>query len=350
MPKTWFEIKNAAAEEAEISIYDVIGGWGITARSFIQSLKAVTAKKISLRIHSPGGSVFEGHAIYNALKRHPATITAHIDGIAASMASVVALAAESVHIAKNAMIMIHNPSSYSEGGAGDMRKTADLLDKVKETILNAYEEKTGMTREEIAKMMDEETWMTADEATAMGFADVVTGEFKAAALAKFDLSAFQKTPQNLRFDSTEASMDPDQLKAEVKRLNAEILTAQKERDDAKAALTTANKERDDAKAALTTANKERDDAKNEVGNLTAEVANLKGEAKTASERANEIAAANGVKPTPKAEDAPKGSGGAKDGAALFAEYQALMKSNPKAASTFWDKHEAALMAYAETVK
>lgn len=355
MPKTWFEIKNAAAEEAEISIYDVIGGWGITARSFIQNLKAVTAKKITLRIHSPGGSVFEGNAIYNALKRHPATITAHIDGLAASMASVVALAASSVVIAANGYMMIHNPSAGAQGNADEMRKTAALLDKVKESIITAYEDKTKLPREEIAKMMDDETWMTAAEAKDLGFADVVGAEFKAAAEAHFDLSAFSKAPASLRFDSTEAGMTPEQLKAEVERLNAAIqaankqatdaqatlATATKERDDAKAALVTALKEVTDTKAALTTATKERDDAK-------AEAAKLAGEAKTASERAAEIAAANGVLPVPKADETKTPA--AQDGKALFDQYQALMKSDAKAASAFWAKHEAALMVYAETVK
>lgn len=197
-PKSWFSIKAAAADPdlAEIYIYDEIGSYGVTAKSFISALNATKAKQINLRINSPGGACFEGNAIYNAIQRHPATVTTHIDGLAASMASVIAMAGAQVHMAKNAMIMIHNPSVYSGGDSDALRKDADMLDKVKQTLVGAYAAKTGIGEDDIAEMMDEETWMDADECLEKGFCDVITEPSEAATntMAGFDLSRFSTRP------------------------------------------------------------------------------------------------------------------------------------------------------------
>lgn len=132
----WYTIKALGVRgAAEISIYEEIGGFGITAKKFAEDLKALgDVSHIDLRIHSPGGDVFEGIAIYNLLRNHPAEITVYIDGVAASMASVVAMAGDRVVMPENAMMMIHKPWGISGGNAGDMRDYADLLDKV-ETVL-----------------------------------------------------------------------------------------------------------------------------------------------------------------------------------------------------------------------
>jgi ATP-dependent Clp protease protease subunit len=186
----WFDIKNATDESADVYIYDVVGdSWvGTDAGSFVKQLNALKSKKINLRINSPGGSVFDGMAIYNALARHSAEVTTFIDGIAASIASVIALAGKKIVIAENAMMMIHDPSAYGFGRAEDLRKTADVLDQIKETIINTYVTRTSLPRDEIAKMMTDETWFTAKEAIAKKFADESVEGVKAA--ASFDLSEF----------------------------------------------------------------------------------------------------------------------------------------------------------------
>lgn len=188
----WFEVKNVTANSADVFIYDQIGSGffseGITATSVIDQIKALGNRALNVRINSPGGSVFEGIAIYNALARHQGEVTTHVDGIAASIASVIAMAGRKILIAENAMMMIHDPHTVAMGGAADLRKTADVLDQIKETIINTYATRTGLKRDEIASMMTAETWFTAKEAIANKFADEQVAGVKAAAC--FDLKSF----------------------------------------------------------------------------------------------------------------------------------------------------------------
>jgi ATP-dependent Clp protease, protease subunit len=189
-------------KQAEILLYDEIGWFGIRADDFKRELDAVTAPDITLRINSPGGDVFDSLAIYNAIRAHPATVTTHVDGIAASMASVIALAGDKVVMADNAFMMIHHPWSIVLGNAADMRKEADVLDKVSGSLLSAYAEKTGRDGEELSALMDDETWFTAAEAVAFGIADEVFAEEEkqetAPLAALFDLSIFANVPKSLR--------------------------------------------------------------------------------------------------------------------------------------------------------
>ncbi len=196
----WYEFKNSASPgETELYLYNEIGSWGISAADFLADLQKVPkTDHISLHVHSPGGDVFDGQAIFTALSRHPGGVTTHIDGLAASMASVVALAGLPVKMAGNAMIMIHNVTGMAMGDAGDMRKNAQLLDKVQETITAVYAGKTSLPREEIRKMMDEETWMTATQAKAFNFVDEITGDLKLAAqIDTSKLKNFKNVPKNL---------------------------------------------------------------------------------------------------------------------------------------------------------
>ena len=165
-------------DRGEVLIYDQIGesffADGITAKKFakeISDLGRVT--DIDVRINSPGGSVFEGLAIFNTLDRHPANINVFVDGSALSMASVVAMAGDTITMAENALMMIHNPRSISAGDADDMRKAADVLEKSKGSLVLSYVAKTGKDAAEISDLMDAETWMTAGEAVEAGFADTV---------------------------------------------------------------------------------------------------------------------------------------------------------------------------------
>lgn len=206
--KSWFEIK-ALGDNAEVFIYEEIGIWGITAKDFIDELSALSnIKTISLRINSPGGSVFEGNAIYNAIKRHTAHVTAHIDGIALSMASVIAMAADEVVMAENSLIMIHNPVGGVYGSSADMRSSADLIDKIKITVVNAYAKRTGISVEEISNLMDSETWFDADEAEEFGFSDRTDEEIEMAASFDLDKYKFQNTPTNYKSSLKKETLKP----------------------------------------------------------------------------------------------------------------------------------------------
>jgi ATP-dependent protease ClpP protease subunit len=180
----WYAISETSDDQAEVSIYDEIGGWGIGAKEFLGELSKLKGKHIHLRINSPGGSVVEGTAIFNALRRHQGGVTVHIDALAASMASVIAMAGMPVYIADNALLMIHNPWTITAGDSDDLRKEADLLDKLKANIRNAYQRKTGMEPDQLQEMMDNETWLDSVDAVALGFADAIEEGVAAAASVK----------------------------------------------------------------------------------------------------------------------------------------------------------------------
>ncbi|WP_442959010.1 ClpP-like prohead protease/major capsid protein fusion protein [Providencia sp. PROV112] len=198
--KSWFQMKATSETSADIYIYDEIGMWGISAKRFTEDLISLgNISHINLHIHSPGGEVFEGIAIYNQLKNHNATITVYIDGLAASMASVIAMVGDEVKMPKNAMMMIHKPWGVSWGDANDMRDYADLLDKVENVLIPAYMEKTGKTKEEIEAMLGEETWLTAEECVEHGFANTVIEPVKAmASLSSKRIEGFKSMPNSLK--------------------------------------------------------------------------------------------------------------------------------------------------------
>ena len=199
--QSWYSIKAKATDTAEISIYDEIGYWGITAKSFSKDLKALggNLKQINLHIHSPGGDVFDGIAIYNLLKNHPANVTVYIDGLAASMASVIAMAGDVVIMPENAMMMIHKPWGIQGGDADDMRKYADLLDKVENTLIPAYASKTGKTPEELAEMLTAETWLNGKECVEQGFADKLAEPLVAMASIKSrKLEDYENMPKAMK--------------------------------------------------------------------------------------------------------------------------------------------------------
>ena len=178
---TWYNMTAAEGEtSAEISIYDAIGSFDVNAKQFVDELKDINADTINLRINSPGGSVIDGNAMFNALQRHPAKVITHIDGLAASMASVIAMAGDEVHMADNALLMIHNPWTFSMGDADELRADADLLDKMSASILSAYG-RSQYEAEEIKDLMDAETWFTAQEAFDAGLVDHISTGLRAAA-------------------------------------------------------------------------------------------------------------------------------------------------------------------------
>ena len=184
--RQWFTMK-ADAGTAEIVIYDEIGKsfWNeesIGAKQFIEDLSALgDVDSITLRINSPGGDVFDGVAIHNALKTHGAKITAHIDGIAASIASYIAMAANKIVMPSNTFMLIHGASGFVFGNADDMRATADDLDRIDKSIIATYVARAKSTSAKIKAIMKEDRLMDAAEAKELGLADEVTKEVKMAA-------------------------------------------------------------------------------------------------------------------------------------------------------------------------
>lgn len=159
-----------------VYVYDVIGdSWmgGVTAGDFVQQLADIGDGGIDLHINSPGGSVFDGVAMYSALLNHPSDVTSYVDGIAASAASFLAMAGDRVEMEKPAKMMIHNASGLVLGQAKDMREMADLLDEVSGTIAQVYTDRAGGKLADWQDAMDNETWYSAQAAVDAGLADVV---------------------------------------------------------------------------------------------------------------------------------------------------------------------------------
>ena len=184
MPLKYWQVKNQTETAADIYLYDEIGNWWdeTSAKGFKEELDKIgDVQVLNIYINSPGGSVFEGMAIYNQLKRHKAQKNVYVDGIAASIASVIALAGDKIVIPKNAFFMIHQPWAITWGSASEFRRMADALDTIEDGILNVYEGHSSLTRDEIKQMMADETWMTGEEALRHGFADEVGEEVQIAA-------------------------------------------------------------------------------------------------------------------------------------------------------------------------
>lgn len=175
--KSWYEIR----------------AYGVTAKGFLAELGALPdGAPIDLRLNSPGGSVFDAVAIYNALKRHSGDITVWIDGIAASAASYIAMAGDEIIMPENAFLMIHDPSGLVMGTAEDMRSTAKALDKVKGSLIQGYATKSGKSDEDIAALMAAETWLDAKDALDFGFIDRLAEPVELA--AAFDVARFRNAP------------------------------------------------------------------------------------------------------------------------------------------------------------
>jgi ATP-dependent protease ClpP protease subunit len=190
--KSWYTIR-ARNSGTEVLIYDEIGAYGVTAKGFLAELGALPGDAaIDLRLNSPGGSVFDAVAIYNALKRHSGEITVWIDGIAASAASYIAMAGDTIVMPENAFLMIHDPSGLVMGTAEDMRSTAEALDKVKGSLIQGYAAKSGKPDEEIAALMAAETWLDAKNALDLRFIDRIAEPVKLA--ASFDVARFRNAP------------------------------------------------------------------------------------------------------------------------------------------------------------
>lgn len=187
-------------DETTIYLYDSIvsdditAEWwgGVSAQSLVPQIRAIKGGTIHLRINSPGGDVFAAQAICQAIRDTSAHVVAHIDGFAASAATVIATAADEIQISEGGMYMVHCGWTFAMGNAIEMRATADLLDKVDTTIVNQYARKTGMSAEEVLAIMQAETWYTAEEAVAAKFIDSISTSPKVK--AEWDLTAYANAP------------------------------------------------------------------------------------------------------------------------------------------------------------
>jgi len=200
---------DASGTEATIYLYDVITDddffGGVSASAFVQALAGISAQTIHLRINSPGGDVFAGQAIAQAIREKTATIVAHVDGLAASAASWVALACDQVLMAEGGFFMIHRANTIAMGDAEEMHATGALLEKVDAVLCSSIARQTGNTEEQVATWMAAETWFNAEEAVANGFAEAISGPAPKNLVA-WNLAAWSNAPAAAKSD---ASPPPD---------------------------------------------------------------------------------------------------------------------------------------------
>lgn len=199
-----FAIEAGGTDEATIYLYDMIvdseadAEWygGVSAEAFVKQLAQLEASTIHLRVNSPGGSVFGGRAMENALRQHKANVIAHVDGLAASAASFVIMGADKIEMAQGAFLMIHKAWNIVWGNADDMRQQADLLDQIDGSLAQTYATRTGISVDKITSMMAEETWIEAASAVEQGFADSVAESTRKSdgATNAWDLAAFNHPP------------------------------------------------------------------------------------------------------------------------------------------------------------
>lgn len=188
----WFSFKAKAETGVEISIFDEIGMWGVSAKEFIAELKQYAGQAITLTINSPGGSVFDALAIYNALRNSGGEVTTKVMGVAASAASLIFMAGDKRVMPENTFLMIHNPMTGAYGNADEMRDIADVLDKIAASLIGTYVNRSGLGEAEVKALLDAETWLNAADSVAQGFATDMEAEMKIA--ASFDLA---RLPENV---------------------------------------------------------------------------------------------------------------------------------------------------------
>jgi len=195
--RKWFDMSQDDNGSAVIRINDVIGWPWITADDFLRELDTIDASDITVKINSPGGDVFDGTAIYNGIKDHPANVTTIVEGLAASMGSVIALAGDEVIISDSGYFMIHQPWTIMGGDYRDFEKEAELLKRIGLNLGKIYSDKTGKKSGEISSLMDEESWFMGSEAVNAGFADKTTSESEKVN-ANFDAGIYMHTPTDLK--------------------------------------------------------------------------------------------------------------------------------------------------------
>lgn len=282
----WYDFKNETSRGiVDVYIFDEIGNFGVSAQSFIEEIKSHKGSPMNIHVNCVGGDVFEGMAIYNVIKKRSAKTTVYIEGIAASMGSVIALAADRVIMAENSLFMIHNAWGGATGEARDMMKTAKLLEKISGEIADIYTKKTGMPYDKVKDMMDEETWLSAEEAYDLGFVDSISDAIKVA--AKYDVSKFKNITSEEISSKLSINQNSKKMTDELKNwFNAKvediIKSVKAERSEAEAEEVVVNvADNDEIVAKLT-------DFEVKVTELNGLIADLEGEKLTLTEEVERL--------------------------------------------------------------
>lgn len=216
-------VRNASATKAEIILYAGIGQdwWGdgsmISAKQFSDELKKLDASvdEITVRINSPGGDVFDGVAIYNRLKQHKAKVTVYIDGLAASIASIIALAGDEIYIGEGALYMVHLPWTFAYGNRMELDNTVSRLLDVEEQMISIYAKKSGLERSEIKSLLEAETWMGADEAVEKGFVTAKAEESMPIAASAIASPWIVRPPKSYRSETSAVDAAKLDLKKKI---------------------------------------------------------------------------------------------------------------------------------------
>lgn len=323
----------------ELSIYKVIGPAGVTADSFLAQLDAAGGADVTVRINSEGGSIFQGLAIYNRLLNHPGKVRVKIDGFAASMASVIAMASDDVEIASNGFIMIHRPNGGAEGDSDDLQSTANVLKMLEESLVGAYTRKTKMSAERILAMLKAETYLTAEQALAFGFVDRITEPLRMA--AAFDTSLLPSVPAHIisltklhnmakqTLDSltaqlTEITGERDTFKAQLAESATNLLNAEKTCAQHLETITAKDQEIDRLNAQFTELVADAIQARadltakvTELDTLTAQLTGTTGKLEAASKNIERLEALCGIKGIDANNAAPNLETNSEDDAALY---------------------------------
>lgn len=213
-------LETTSDAEAHVYVYDVIDAWwGASASALVEALQQAGDRAVHLHINSPGGDVFEARAMAAAIVAYPGSVTAHIDGLAASAATYLALSANSVRMTDGGLFMVHNSWTLAYGNRSELRATADLLEKIDGTIAADYARRTGATLDQVRDWMDAESWFTAAEALDAKFIDAIDPNTKNAAAAQADparwnLSAYANAPKLAR--------EPDEAAQLAARVTAQL--------------------------------------------------------------------------------------------------------------------------------
>lgn len=223
-----FRVTNKSATKAEMVIYGGIGPdfWGdgsmISAKQISDELNKLdkTVNEIVVRINSPGGDVFDGISIYNRLKQHKAKVTVYIDGLAASIASIIALAGDEIIIGEGALYMIHLPWTWAIGNRNDLDNTVNRLLDVEEQLISIYQKKTKLDRSEIKKMLEDETWLDSSAAIELGFVDKKSDEEVAIAASSLEARWIMKKPKAFKSETQVIDKAKLELKTKIDSLLA----------------------------------------------------------------------------------------------------------------------------------
>ena len=294
----------------EMRLYGPIGGWGITAEEVLDSIPA-KATDITVRIHSPGGSVGEGLAIYHGLRDHPANVVTIVDGYAASIASLIMLAGDERQVHRNSLVFVHNPWTEAAGNANELRKMAEDLDVHTEALLDIYLQRTGMGEQDLRDMMDGESFFRGVDAMDNGFATSVidnpTAEARIAAMLTVEkIAASIQEPG--RMTAKESREKNAALETQVQAMTeaATVLAAQvaadidAAREQSQNELSVANDARDEALAATVAVQTELDSTLETVADLTGKLTDAD---KSATAARDEIAGLKATIESPAYKDA-----------------------------------------------